>query len=364
MLTFSEPVDSAKAAIASNYTISSTVNAPITAVTISPEFNKVLLTLAAPLTVNKIYTITADNISDCSGNIIPAAETVRVGLPSAIDSFDIVINEILFNPKPNSVDYVEIYNRSNKILDLKNLNIANRSADNTLGSIRQLTADNILMFPEDFFVLSENGALVKQDYSAKNPDNFIDAAMPSFPDDKGVVVLLNEQKRIIDELHYSSDWHFGLMDNEQGISLERIDYNKTTQHKENWTSAASTAGFGTPSYQNSQFKTSVSVKADITVTPKTFSPDNDGFNDFTTVNYRMSGAAFVANITIFDAAGRAVRNLAKNATLGSTGSFKWDGLNDKFAKVPIGIYVIYTEIFNLNGEKKSFKSPVIVALRL
>jgi hypothetical protein len=129
---------------------------------------------------------------------------------------------------------------------------------------------------------------VKQNYTAKNPDNFIDVAMPSFPDDEGAVVVLDGQANIIDELHYSSKWHFALIDNEEGVSLERIDYNKPTQNKENWTSAASTAGFGTPSYQNSQFGTDVSVKADITVTPKTFSPDRDGFEDFTTINYQMT----------------------------------------------------------------------------
>ncbi|MEJ7681210.1 MAG: hypothetical protein WKG06_25865 [Segetibacter sp.] len=89
-------------------------------------------------------------------------------------------------------------------------------------------------------------------------------------------------------LHYSSKWHFALIDNEEGVSLERIDYNKPTQNKENWTSAASTVGFGTPSYQNSQFRADVSMKADITVTPKTFSPDKDGFEDFTTINYQMT----------------------------------------------------------------------------
>jgi len=363
ILTFSEPVDSARSAIAANFNISEGVGVPVAAIAIAPSFTKVQLTLAVPLIKSEIYTITADNISDCSGNIIQAIKTARVGLPVAIDSFDIVINEILFNPKPNAVDFVEIYNRSNKIFNLKGLSIANRSAANVLGSLHPLTDDEILLFPGDYFVISENGSLVKQNYAAKNPDNFIDETMPSFPNDEGIVVLVNDKKEIIDELHYSSKWHFSLINNEQGISLERIDYNKSTQNKDNWTSAASTAGFGTPSYQNSQFKTDVSVKAGITVTPKTFSPDNDGFEDFTTITYQMSALGYVANITIFDAAGRPVKALAKNATLSLTGSFKWDGTNDKFIKVPAGVYIVYSEVFNLDGKKKSFKNTVISAAR-
>lgn len=363
LLTFSEPIDSTKAADVANYIISDGIT-PVAAVAIAPAFTTVQLILDTPLAINKVYTVTANNITDCGGNVIQAVRTARVGLASAIDSNDIVINEILFNPKPGAVDYVEIYNRSSKNFDLKDLYIANRSlTTNALGSLHQLTTDNILLFPGYFFAISENGSVVKQNYYAKNPENFIDVAMPSFPNDEGAVVLLNSQQQVIDELHYYSKWHFALIDNEEGISLERIDYNKPTQNKENWTSAVSTAGFGTPSYQNSQFRTDASLKADITVTPKTFSPDKDGFEDFTTINYQMAEPGYVANITIFDAAGRPVKNLAKNATLALSGSFKWDGLDDKFNKVPVGVYVIYTEVFNLNGKKKSFKNAVIVAAR-
>ncbi len=362
-LTFSEPVDSAKAALAASYTISDGVGSPAAAVTIAPFFNRVRLTLSAPVVTAKVYTITANNIADCSGNTIQAVNTTKVGLASTIDSLDVIINEILFNPKPAALDYVEIYNVSSKVFNLKDIYIANRSSTNAVASLRQLTTDNILLFPGDFYVFSENGEVVKQNYLAKNPDNFIDVTMPSLPDDEGVFVLLNAQGKIVDELHYSSKWHFALIDNEEGISLERIDYSKPTQNADNWTSAASTVGFGTPSYQNSQFRREVSLQGEVTITPKTFSPDNDGFDDYTTINIKMGEPGFVANITIFDAAGRPVKDLAKNATLAAAGSFRWDGLDDKFHKVPVGVYVAYTEVFNLNGKKKSFKNTVVVAAR-
>jgi hypothetical protein len=364
ILTFSEPLDSVKAATAANYNVSDGVGFPGAAVAVAPSFTTVKLSLSVPIKKTKVYTITANNITDCSGNVIEAVKTAKVGLASVVDSFDVVVNEILFNPKPNSIDYVEIYNRSNKVLDLKDLYIANRSTtSNTLGSLHQLTNDNILFFPGDFIVISESGAVVKQNYVAKYPDNFIDVSMPSFPDDQGVVVILNAQGRVIDELRYNAKWHFALIDNEEGISLERIDYNKPTQSKDNWTSSASTAGFGTPSYQNSQFRIDLVVQGEMSVVPKTFSPDNDGFEDFTTVHIKLSEPNYVANITIFDAAGRLVKNLAKNATLASMSSFRWDGLDDKIHKVPVGVYVVYTEVFNLNGKKKSFKNTVVVASR-
>ncbi|MGN6802328.1 MAG: hypothetical protein ACTHJN_10505, partial [Ginsengibacter sp.] len=70
---------------------------------------------------------------------------------------------------------------------------------------------------------------------------------------------------------------------------------------------------------------------------------------------------FVANITIFDASGRKVRYLKKSALCGTSGDFKWDGLDEKKQKLPQGIYVIYTEIFNSKGDVRKFKNTVVLA---
>ena len=69
----------------------------------------------------------------------------------------------------------------------------------------------------------------------------------------------------------------------------------------------------------------------------------------------------MANITIFDASGRPVRYLEKNALSGISGNYRWDGLDDKGRKLPQGIYIIYSEIFNKNGNKKHFKNTIVLA---
>ena len=73
---------------------------------------------------------------------------------------------------------------------------------------------------------------------------------------------------------------------------------------------------------------------------------------------------YVANITIFDAAGRPVRNLVRNGTLALSGYWNWDGLDDKGMKLPVGTYIIFTEIFNLQGKKDRFKNTVVLARKL
>jgi flagellar hook assembly protein FlgD len=97
------------------------------------------------------------------------------------------------------------------------------------------------------------------------------------------------------------------------------------------------------------------------VTPDIFSPDNEGTDDFATINYSFPSPGYVANITIFDASGRKVRYLEQNALSGIKGYYRWDGLDDKNRKLSQGIYIIYTEIFNTAGKKKQFKNTVVLA---
>jgi hypothetical protein len=175
--------------------------------------------------------------------------------------------------------------------------------------------------------------------------------------------LYNISGKIVDELGYSKNWHFPLIANVEGVALERIDYNGKTQTKENWHSAATSAGYGTPTYQNSQFRMDQQVQGEIKLSPEVFSPDNDGLDDFLTIHYQFPERGYVANITIFDAGGRPVRVLQKNALCNTLGYFRWDGLNDKGQKIPAGIYVVYTEVFNLLGKTKKFKNTVVLARR-
>jgi hypothetical protein len=184
--------------------------------------------------------------------------------------------------------------------------------------------------------------------------------MPSFSNDKGNVIVLNAQGKIIDEVNYSDKWHFALMQNTKGVSLERIDYNGSSTQN-NFHSAATSSGYATPGFKNSQYKIDQEISGEISVSPEIFSPDNDGHEDFATINYNFPSPGYVANVTIFDASGRPIRSLQKNALSGIKGDYRWDGLDDKNKKLPEGIYIIYTEIFNKEGKKKQFKNTIVLA---
>jgi len=249
-LVFNEPLDSLKAAAVNNYLVDNGISIK-EAISVPPIFDKVNVVLNNPIDSGTIYTITANNVTDCKGNSISSGSAARFGMPAQPGNLDIVINEILYNPKPEGVDYVELYNRSQKIIDVNHIYIANRDG-NVISNIQQAATESILLFPGDFIVLTSDVPAVKNQYITTNPDAFVTVSnMPSFPDDGGDVIILNAQGDIIDEVNYSDKWQFPLVSNTEGVSLERIDYNNTSVQS-NFHSAATSSGYGTPGYKNSQ----------------------------------------------------------------------------------------------------------------
>jgi hypothetical protein len=158
--------------------------------------------------------------------------------------------------------------------------------------------------------------------------------------------------------------HFPLIKNAEGVSLERSSFTIATNEPGNFRSAAASVGFATPGYQNSQFITGQAVSEDLSLESNTLSPDNDGFEDALTIYYQFAQAGWVANLRIYSDQGTPVRYLVKNTTLGTKGAFIWDGLNDQSERVPIGIYLIHLQVFDLSGKVKTYIKPCIVATQL
>jgi hypothetical protein len=322
------------------------------------------LTLASPLDTNTIYTLTVLQVADCNGNTLGLRNKLPIGRPQYAEGADVVINEILFNPRPGGSDYIELYNRGPKVIDVSQLQMANRTGSGQVANVKKILQNPFYLFPGNYVVITENAPLLSKQYFVPDVDAVLQVtSLPSLPDNAGNVVLLNAQNVVIDEVAYTEDWHHALLADREGVALERIDPNGPSGDKNNWHSASTAVGYGSPTYQNSQYKQSF-TEAHIIITPKTFSPDGDGFNDRTSIEYITRAAGFVANVTIYDAAGREVRRLVKNNLLSQQGQWTWDGLNDRGQQLPIGTYIIHTEMFNTKGEKQHFKNTVVLARRL
>jgi hypothetical protein len=358
---FSEGLDTASANTEGNYSANNGIGTPSAAVRDATISSLVHLTFSANFPSGISSTLTASGVKDMAGNTLASGNGNFIFyLTQPASANDIIVNEILFDPLTNGVEWVEIYNRSDKIIDLKNVSICNLDAAGQFSNIRQIAPGGRLMFPKEYIVLSKDQSIIKSQYITTNPNGFIDfSSFISMNNDSAHVVLMDAAQNIIDHLHYHSEWHLPLLNDTKGISLERINFNAPAQDASNWHSASESVGGATPAYKNSQY-TDGESGSEITISPEVFSPDNDGYNDVLSISYAFDSPGMIGNLQIYDSRGRLEKTLVRNELLATRGTFFWDGITDEKLKARIGIYIIYFEAFDQNGNVKKYKKTCVV----
>lgn len=322
------------------------------------------ISLSSELQPGVSYSITANTVYDCSGNSIdPDFSKIVFGLPESANGADIVINEILFNPRSTGIDFVEIVNTSLKFINLKNWQVANIE----LGvpeNKKAVTQDDFLLNPGAYLVLTENLDVLKGEYPILHEENILILDdLPGFNDDEGTVAFVDDHDKVIDYFLYTDDLHSPFIKDEEGVSLERISFSRPSNESQNWKSASSLAGYATPGYVNSNALAEPEFsEGSIKIEPEVFIPVT-GQPDFTQIHYKFDHGGYVANIKIYDEQGHLIKRIANNELLGTEGTLRWDGDRDDGSKIRMGYYMIWFELFDSSGEVITFRKPVAVAAR-
>jgi hypothetical protein len=300
------------------------------------------------------YQITLD-LKDCSGNQ-NQVNTSNLYIPEAANRQDVVINELLFNPFPVGADFVELLNISDKHLDLSQLNIGViKSQDTTWSST--LASNYKLLSPKSYAYFSEDTSSIMAAYSARNGLEI--ASLPAMNDDEGNVILKSSNQVILDEVVYSQNDHFEAIQHVEGISLEKINPNTPSEStSENWHSAASSVGYATPGYQNSQFNNTNDNTSSFSLGNLRISPNNDGIDDLLTIHINSSPG--IGTIKIYSLAGIEIITLQHQMILGQENMVYWDGLDSNGQITPAGNYIIFAELVLENGTIKRYKEAFAV----
>lgn len=367
-LTFSERMDTGRICVNHLYEVDRGIGNPIRVFPATGSAERILLEFEREMATKTLYTLKIQgNMINCTGEESVIQTPFVFGIAEVAEAGDIIINEVLFNPWPGGVDFIEIYNPSDKIIDLGELWVG--SVDH--GAYPQpdteyvsLSAFRTSLLPGGYKALTVNPGQVTLYYRDPGPEAFLVIdKLPALDNDEGTIVLKQPGGHGIDRMHYTEAMHFPLLNNTEGISLERINPSGASDNEANWHSASESSGFATPGARNSQYGEWGALSDPVTLEPEIFSPDNDGYNDVLQIVYNIDQPGFAGSVLIFDASGRLVRNLVRNDLLGSEGSFAWDGIMEDRQPAPAGVYIIYFEIFNPEGKVKRYKKPSVLALR-
>ena len=288
------------------------------------------------------------------------------GMPNSIENVqlykrnDLVINEIMFEPDADNSEYIEFFNSGNSSVNIGGWRIEDENSNS-----EKLSEVSLEILPNNYFVLaSDSSILIK--FGLTEEDNFtiLDISSLGLVNSGELILLSDVRGNIIDSVWYSDKWHNDNFVSTQNISLERINPRLNGNDASNWSSSVNPLG-GTPAKVNSIFTDNLNTESNISVSPNPFSPDDDGFEDFTIINYNLTQATSQVRIKIFDSQGRLVRTLLSSQASGSSGSVVFDGLADDGEALRIGIYIIFLEAINEGvGVVENLKTVVVVARKL
>jgi len=336
----------------------------IASVSEAPPNNNILqLHLQNPILPNVLYTLTMkDTVRDCVQNPVACNQLYRFALPSVPQPFDVVINEVLFNAKNSTrAEFVELYNRSQKVIDLATLRIGSGGAD--LPDRSAITVSSgFLLFPNEYVALCKHKNITEEQYYVPYPNRLIQCdSMPSYTNSSGVVFLSDKNYNTIDRFQYNEKMHYPLLASVSGVSLERVNFNRETQNANNWKSAVEGVGFATPGYQNSQFSNNDMSEDILKVVPEIFSPNQTGNSDYVEIYCSFEESENRVSITIFDRSGNLIKTIANNQICALNEIFLWDGVSEKNYRVPPDLYIVKMEYWNLNTKRKTIRKTVGVA---
>lgn len=326
-----------------------------------------LLTFANVFTEGISYLKITDTLYDCASNYLALTTEYKFGKTEPALPGDVVINELLFDPQYGCDDFVELYNCSQKIIDLHNWTIRETDFDD-INSVKEealLSSEHKIIFPGEYLVFTRSPNSIRNNYTCPNPKAIVQLEdLPDYNADEGRVVISDHSGNRMDAFQYSEELHFYLLNSTKGVSLERLNGYSGSNENVQWHSAASTVGFATPAYKNSHQvdDDQGSISGNVEVANEVFSPDNNGYQDFLKINYQFAEPGVILSLAIYTKEGIPVRDLLVNETVSNEGQIFWDGFSNAGTMALPGRYLVWAKSFTLTGGANVFRSSCVVAV--
>jgi hypothetical protein len=274
---------------------------------------------------------------------------------------ELLISEILFNPEPNGVDFIELYNNSTKTINLENIFISD--GRDTIRLSENLNASSVYKYiqPNEYRVLSLSTEDIMNRFVIPKPQHLLPLKkMLSMPDEGIELYVLNDKFETVDRVQCLAEMHYSWLTNVEGRSLERKRFSVSGFDANNWASASDNIGKASPTGQNSQFvgqdKTS---SARFWLSNRLIKPLEEDNNSSMEINYNIEGETVFMNVKLFSVSGAFISEVMQGISIRNSGKIKWDLANNK-QLVPAGTYILSIECYTENGKNQQYKLPFMV----
>ncbi|MBS1902347.1 MAG: lamin tail domain-containing protein [Bacteroidetes bacterium] len=264
-----------------------------------------------------------------AGDETPSNDTLHTHLQIPIPEATLVINELMYAPNAGLPQWVELDNQSPSAVDLSGSRFVVRRDD----SDHVFYMHSMHIRPLEYGVIAASIPITDPPPLNLGPTDTLDVPSLQLGLENCSVVLRDPFGSVVDSVTLDpSSLSTQLTSSSTGISLERKHADLPGSVAENWGSCVDPRG-ATPYEKNSVSVDSVGETFTVDARPHSFSPDGDGFDDYTTIYVRApDDYEHVADIAIYDSRGRFVRSLAQSGRFVGSRGFAFDG-RDEHGKI-------------------------------
>lgn len=287
---------------------------------------------------------------------------ICIASPRRVEYMDLIINEVMFSISGEQSKFVELYNNSDKFIELNKLMVCGADEDKNLVMPSPLSEKTLLLSPHCYAVISSEPQKLHTTQGINPTSIYIQGSLGHLYSSRGNAIVATKTGEIVDNMRYDKEWHHPLLTDQHNVSLERISPIGDSNDSLNWHSASHTCGYNTAGWNNSQRANDIIDSSNNSIHPTSnhFSPNNDGWEDILEIEYHLEKHGYLLTIDLYTRGGYRIGRLCDNEIIGSDGKWIWHGsdLNNKL--VEAGLYVITIEATHPDGNKIEKKFGVVV----
>ncbi len=320
---------------------------------LDPRGNVLTFGLQEPLEVGARYEIKLSGCTDLSGNRLDTS--IVFGLPALAERGDILFTEIMFAPSTGNSEFVEVVNRSNKVLDLSDYAFSTRKLDAAPTFGKRITAKRALLFPGEYKVLTKSIEGVCGVCQCPGEESFLVTSNLGAMNNSGGWITLCRfaDSLLVDEVRYSPDMHVeGVPNKGTGVSLERVSWDGNE-----WTSASPSTGYASPGLENQAM---MAVEDLLLDADKICYPYVDGAGEWH-LRYELDQAGYSANVKVYSLSGLPVATLAEASNLSVAGEISWNGCADGGQMLPPAPYIVVVDLIHSSGVRLNRHFVVLIS---
>ena len=323
---------------------------------------EIKLKLIEPLMPSRVYSVNEVPIADFAGNKA-VAYGINVGILETADANDLIISEIMASAKPNTADFVEIFNRSGKNIDLSTVCFG-IIKDDALSTCLQIAEYKRAIFPGEYVVLTADSLAHVNQFAPRYPANVVTVSGFKNLAEDGIIAVCRPNGDILNAVSYSKSMHSPLLPTTENVSLELIRTDLSSSDPNNWASASASSDFSTPTEQNSQFREpNDSQESGVSIENKVFTPDGDGIDDVLSISCNLGQGDWYATLKVYSSDGALVAVPYNNQHVPISAELQWNGMNQAGAYAAPGTYIVLLNLWQTEGETKQYKKTCIISTK-